>query len=228
MSSTWRGRLPSRTWRAGLIGECTGAPLAAVFAPSGRAELPGGCDQRQQHLWKLCDVGGDPPRLVAGEEVRRRAPTGLLLRGRRECGGRLRACWVFVPPRDGANAAVAPQGMCTAPQRGRNKVSSLYVAARRGMPRVGNKVSSFTGRRPTGEEFGQLGGCRRQLCWNSVTRSPAFREYPVRQRGQLADRWALLPACASHRPCANVWSCEACGYEFETSTFFPALSQASS
>jgi hypothetical protein len=45
-------------------------------------------------------------------------------------------------------------------------------------------------------------GCRRQLCWNSVTRSPAFREYPVRQRGQLADRWALLPACASHRPCA--------------------------
>ena len=26
----------------------------------------------------------------------------------------------------------------------------------------------------------------------------------------------------------NVWSCEACGYELETSTFFPALSQASS
>ena len=33
-------------------------------------------------------------------------------------------------------------------------------------------------------------GCRRGLCWNSVTRSPAFREYPVKQRDQLADRWA--------------------------------------
>jgi ribosomal protein L37AE/L43A len=25
----------------------------------------------------------------------------------------------------------------------------------------------------------------------------------------------------------NVWSCDACGYEFETSTFFPTLNQAS-
>ena len=25
----------------------------------------------------------------------------------------------------------------------------------------------------------------------------------------------------------NVWSCEACGYEFETSTFFPALNRSS-
>jgi hypothetical protein len=40
------------------------------------------------------------------------------------------ACWVFVPA-TAANAAVAPQGMCTAPQSGHNKVSSLYVAARR-------------------------------------------------------------------------------------------------
>src|SRR5262249_16488000 len=31
--------------------------------------------------------------------------------------------------------------------------------------------------------------CRRDWCWNSVTRSPAFREYRVRRRGQLADRW---------------------------------------
>jgi hypothetical protein len=44
--------------------------------------------------------------------------------------------------------------------------------------------------------------CRRDLCWNSVTRSPAFREYPVKQRGQLADRWALLQASASRRPYA--------------------------
>src|SRR6266511_4009737 len=31
--------------------------------------------------------------------------------------------------------------------------------------------------------------CCRDLCWNWVTRSPAFREYRVRPRGQLADRW---------------------------------------
>src|SRR5205809_8013006 len=29
----------------------------------------------------------------------------------------------------------------------------------------------------------------RDLCWNWVTRSPAFREYRVRPRRQLADRW---------------------------------------
>ena len=56
-------------------------------------------------------------------------------------------CWVFVPRATAANPAAAPQGMCTAPQRGHNKFSSLYVAARRGMPRLGNKVSSFYGTR---------------------------------------------------------------------------------
>src|SRR6516165_12222298 len=45
-------------------------------------------------------------------------------------------------------------------------------------------------------------GCRREWCWNSVTRSPAFREYPVRRRGQSADRWALWRASANHQPCA--------------------------
>src|SRR5215467_11808717 len=47
-----------------------------------------------------------------------------------------------------------------------------------------------------------LRGCRREWCWNSVTRSPAFREYPVRRRGQSADRWALWRASANHQPCA--------------------------
>src|SRR5271169_3862928 len=55
------------------------------------------------------------------------------------------ACWVFVPRETAANAAAARQGMCTAPKSGHNKVSSLYVAARSGMLRVGNKVSSFCG-----------------------------------------------------------------------------------
>src|SRR5262245_9452810 len=44
--------------------------------------------------------------------------------------------------------------------------------------------------------------CRREWCWNSVTRSPAFREYPVRRQGQSADRWALWRASANHQPCA--------------------------
>ena len=35
-----------------------------------------------------------------------------------------------------------------------------------------------------------------------VTRSPAFREYRVRRRGQLVDRWAWWRASAIHRPCA--------------------------
>src|SRR5437016_4824040 len=30
-------------------------------------------------------------------------------------------------------------------------------------------------------------GCRREWGWNSVTRSPEFREYLVRRRGQSAD-----------------------------------------
>src|SRR6266536_626197 len=45
-------------------------------------------------------------------------------------------------------------------------------------------------------------GCRREWCWNWVTRSPAFREYPVRPRGQSADRWAWWQASSNHQPCA--------------------------
>lgn len=45
-------------------------------------------------------------------------------------------------------------------------------------------------------------GCRREWCWNLVTRSPAFREYLVRRRGQSVDRWALWRASANHQPCA--------------------------
>ena len=51
-------------------------------------------------------------------------------------------------------------------------------------------------------ETRHMRGCRREWCWNSVTRSPAFREYPVRRRGQSADRWALWRASANHQPCA--------------------------
>ena len=38
-------------------------------------------------------------------------------------------------------------------------------------------------------------GCRREWCWNLVTRSPAFREYLVRRRGQSVDRRALWSVC---------------------------------
>jgi hypothetical protein len=49
-------------------------------------------------------------------------------------------------PRTTAAKAAAARKVCaTAPQSGHNKVSSLYVAGRRGMPRVDNKVSSFYG-----------------------------------------------------------------------------------
>src|SRR6516225_6848227 len=34
------------------------------------------------------------------------------------------------------------------------------------------------------------------------SRSPAFREYLVRRRGQSVDRWALWRASANHQPCA--------------------------
>jgi hypothetical protein len=40
----------------------------------------------------------------------------------------------------------------------------------------------------------------RDLCWNWVTRSPAFREYRVRPRRQLADRW--WQASANRQPFA--------------------------
>src|SRR5205809_1564381 len=45
-------------------------------------------------------------------------------------------------------------------------------------------------------------GCCRDLCWNWVTRSPAFREYRVRPRGQLADRWMFWQASANRQPFA--------------------------
>ena len=32
--------------------------------------------------------------------------------------------------------------------------------------------------------------------------TPAFREYPVRPRGQSADRWAWWQASSNHQPCA--------------------------
>ena len=44
------------------------------------------------------------------------------------------------------------------------------------------------------------GRCCRDLCWNWVTRSPAFREYRVRPRRQLADRW--WQASANRQPFA--------------------------
>ena len=44
-----------------------------------------------------------------------------------------------------------------------------------------------------------VGWCR-DLCWNWVTRSPAFREYRVRPRRQLADRW--WQASANRQPFA--------------------------
>src|SRR5262245_20309888 len=44
--------------------------------------------------------------------------------------------------------------------------------------------------------------CCRDLCWNWVTRSPAFREYRVRPRGQLADRWMFWQAFANRQPFA--------------------------
>jgi hypothetical protein len=49
---------------------------------------------------------------------------------------------------------------------------------------------------------GEKWRCRREWCWNLVTRSPAFREYLVRRRGQSVDRWALWRASANHQPCA--------------------------
>ncbi len=48
----------------------------------------------------------------------------------------------------------------------------------------------------------EMAGCCRDLCWNWVTRSPAFREYRVRPRGQLADRWMFWQASANRQPFA--------------------------
>jgi len=41
--------------------------------------------------------------------------------------------------------------------------------------------------------------------------------------------WLLAPDWSEHlseRCVRHTWSCEACGYEFETAVFFPALEQA--
>jgi rubredoxin len=39
----------------------------------------------------------------------------------------------------------------------------------------------------------------------------------------LAPDWSEL---LSERCVRHTWSCEACGYEFETAVFFPAVAQA--
>src|SRR5262249_3003948 len=45
--------------------------------------------------------------------------------------------------------------------------------------------------------------CRRELCWNLLTRSPAFREYRVRRRGQSVDRLVVWRrGSANRQPCA--------------------------
>ena len=45
--------------------------------------------------------------------------------------------------------------------------------------------------------------CCRDLCWNWVTRSPAFREYRVRRRGQSVDRLVVWRrGSANRQPCA--------------------------
>src|SRR5262249_33450294 len=62
-----------------------------------------------------------------------------------------------------------------------------------------SNVTSFT--RDTLSTRVQLRCCR-DLCWNWVTRSPAFREYRVRPRGQLADRWMFWQASANRQPFA--------------------------
>ena len=56
-------------------GERVAIPACPAVCSSGL------CVQRYlpQQLRQLGEVGGDPPRLVAGEEVRRRAPPRLLL-----------------------------------------------------------------------------------------------------------------------------------------------------
>src|SRR5258707_14035241 len=98
----------------------------------------------------------------------------------------------------------------------------LHIAAQRSLRANGEHIADdqqsdyqlWIDRRPTtvGIMRRQLGtdprqvenrsGCCRDLCWNWVTRSPAFREYRVRPRGQLADRWMFWQASANRQPFA--------------------------
>jgi hypothetical protein len=70
------------------------------------------------------------------------------------------------------------------------KHATYYPEVLRGVAAGGHSVGSHTW------------WCRRDLCWNWVTRSPAFREYRVRRRGQLADRWMSWQASANRQPFA--------------------------
>ena len=89
------------------------------------------------------------------------------------------------PRATATNAAAAPQGMCTAPQSGHNKVSSLYVAARRGIRRVANKVSSFYGTQADpGEEFGQLGDVPDLVAGEEVRRRAERRDHGLLRRNR--------------------------------------------
>src|SRR5262245_17754700 len=71
------------------------------------------------------------------------------------------------------------------------------VRARRGHNLPRQAASFYIAQTDTGPAR-----CRREWCWNLVTRSPAFREYLVRRRGQSVDGWALWRASANHQPCA--------------------------
>jgi len=63
-------------------------------------------------------------------------------------------------------------------------------------------MTEFSKNHPYTIKFEKEMRCCRDLCWNWVTRSPAFREYRVRPRGQLADRWMFWQASANRQPFA--------------------------
>jgi ribosomal protein L37AE/L43A len=39
----------------------------------------------------------------------------------------------------------------------------------------------------------------------------------------IAETWS---ECVGERQVRNVWSCDACGYQFETAAYFPKINQA--
>jgi ribosomal protein L37AE/L43A len=39
----------------------------------------------------------------------------------------------------------------------------------------------------------------------------------------IAETWS---ECVGERQVRNVWSCDACGYQFETAAYFPKVNQA--